>query len=162
MAKDLMDYNRLVDGALRTVVRQALRRAAREGLPGGHHFYVSFRTADAGVAIPEYLRSKYPDEMTIVIQHQFWGLEVTEEAFEVTLSFRKSPERLRVPFAALTGFFDPSVQFGLQFKAGEGGEAAPPQVSRPALEAPPKPAAALPAAKPDGGTVVNLDQFRKK
>lgn len=160
-----MDYNRLVDGALRTVVRQALRRAARDGLPGAHHFYVSFRTADPGVVIPEYLRTKYPEEMTIVIQHQFWGLEVTEEAFEVTLSFRKSPERLRVSFAALTGFFDPSVQFGLQFKPGEGGEAATAQVSRPALDAPAKPAAiAAPAAadKPEAGKVVTLDQFRKK
>ena len=160
-----MDYNRLVDGALRTVVRQALRRAGRDGLPGAHHFYVSFRTADPGVVIPEYLRTKYPEEMTIVIQHQFWGLEVTEEAFEVTLTFRKSPERLRVSFAALTGFFDPSVQFGLQFKSGEGGEATTPQVSRPALETAAKTGgvAVKPAPdKPEAGKIVTLDQFRKK
>jgi len=160
-----MDYNRLVDGALRTVVRQALRRAGRDGLPGAHHFYVSFRTADPGVVIPEYLRTKYPEEMTIVIQHQFWGLEVSEEAFEVTLTFRKSPERLRIPFSALTGFFDPSVQFGLQFKSGEGGETATPQVSRPALDTAAKPAAApaaKPSDKPEAGKIVALDQFRKK
>lgn len=164
-----MDYNRLVDGALRTVVRQALRRVAREGLPGAHHFYISFRTGDPGVVIPEYLRTKYPDEMTIVIQHQYWGLEVGDDAFEVTLSFRKSPERLRIAYAALTGFFDPSVQFGLQFKGAEGAEAASPQVARPALEAPPKaPSLAPPKAAAPGAPsapedkVVALDQFRKK
>lgn len=164
-----MDYNRLVDGALRTVVRQALRRVAREGLPGAHHFYISFRTGDPGVVIPEYLRAKYPDEMTIVLQHQYWGLEVGDDAFEVTLSFRKSPERLRIAYAALTGFLDPSVQFGLQFKGPEGAEAGSPQVARPALEAPPK-APSLAAPKPAAseappaaeGKVVALDQFRKK
>ena len=162
-----MDYNRLVDGALRTVVRQALRRVAREGLPGSHHFYISFRTGEAGVDIPEYLKAKYPEEMTIVIQHQFWGLEIDEDGFEVTLSFRKSPERLKVPFAALTGFFDPSVQFGLQFKGGEAGEGGGAQVARPLLEpaktpslAGPKPAPAEP--KGEVGKVVTLDQFRKK
>ena len=168
MAKDLMDYNKLVDSALRTVVGQALRRAARDGLPGSHHFYISFRTNDPGVDIPEYLHAKYPEEMTIVIQHQFWGLEIDEIGFEVTLSFRKSPERLKVPFAALTGFFDPSVQFGLQFK-GEGADAASAQVARPLLE--PAKTPGLPGPKPaagpaedggGGGKVVTLDQFRKK
>ena len=163
-----MDYNRLVDGALRTVVRQALRRVAREGLPGSHHFYISFRTGDPGVEIPEYLHAKYPEEMTIVIQHQFWGLEIGEDGFEVTLSFRKSPERLKVPFAALTGFFDPSVQFGLQFKGGDAGEASGTQIARPLLEpaktpslAAPKPAAPA-EPKDEVGKVVTLDQFRKK
>jgi hypothetical protein len=165
MAKDLMDYNRLVDGALRTVVQQALRRAAREGLPGSHHFYISFRTGDPGVDVPEYLRTKYPEEMTIVIQHQFWGLEIGEDGFEVTLSFRKSPERLKVPFAALTGFFDPSVQFGLQFKGGEAGEAGA-QIARPLLEPAKTPSLGGPKAgadpKGEAGKVVAWDQFRKK
>jgi hypothetical protein len=166
MAKDLMDYNRLVDGALRSVVGQALKRAARDGLPGSHHFYISFRTGEPGVEIPEYLRTKYPEEMTIVVQHQFWGLEIDDEGFEVTLSFRKSPERLRVPFAALTGFFDPSVQFGLQFKGGEG-EAGGAQVARSLLEPAKTPALAAPkpaqtAEKGGVGKVVTLDQFRKK
>jgi hypothetical protein len=165
MAKDLMDYNRLVDGALRTVVQQALRRAAREGLPGSHHFYISVRTGDPGVEVPEYLRTKYPEEMTIVIQHQFWGLEIDDDGFEVTLSFRKSPERLKVPFAALTGFFDPSVQFGLQFKGGESGEAGT-QIARPLPEPAKTPSLGAPKAvaepKGEAGKVVTLDQFRKK
>ena len=164
-----MDYNRLVDGALRSVVGQALKRAARDGLPGSHHFYISFRTGEPGVEIPEYLRSKYPEEMTIVVQHQFWGLEIDDEGFEVTLSFRKAPERLKVPFAALTGFFDPSVQFGLQFKGGEAAEAGGAQVARPLLEsaktttgtAPAKPTQAA-DEKAGVGKVVTLDQFRKK
>ena len=160
-----MDYNRLVDGALRTVVSNALKRAARDGLPGSHHFYISFRTGDPGVEVPDSLRAKYPEEMTIVIQHQFWGLEIGDDAFEVTLSFRKSPERLKVPLAALTGFFDPSVQFGLQFKGGEAGESAV-QTARPLLEPAKTPSLTGPksAAEPKGeaGKVVALDQFRKK
>jgi hypothetical protein len=116
MAQDQMKYNEMVENALLGVVRTALERAAKDGLPGQHHFYIAFRTQDPGVDIADHLAAKYPDEMTIVLQHQFWGLEVHEDHFEVTLSFNKRGERLVVPFAAVSSFFDPSVQFGLQFK----------------------------------------------
>jgi len=190
MAKDQIGYNRLVEKALRGVVREALERAALEGMPGGHHFYVSFRTADPGVAIPDFLKQKFPEEMTIVLQHQYWGLAVDAEAFEVTLSFSRARHTLHVPFRALTGFFDPSVQFGLQFQAadtveGQGVtlEGSPVRTMGPAMR---RPAAAedTPAARSAGGTppaalpkpeagpegppaddagkVVALDRFRKK
>ena len=174
MPKDLMDYNRMVETALRNVVRQALERARDEGLPGAHHFYLSFQTEDPGVVLADHLRAKYPDEMTIVIQHQFWGLEVEDDVFEITLSFNKVHERLRVPFRALTGFFDPSVQFGLQFQpavGADGNVAKPPAVvpqpglpvaspETPAEDESDKPAADETAE--DGSKVVALDQFRKK
>lgn len=171
MAKDFMNYNGLVQDALRGVVRQALLRVARQGLPGNHHLYIAFRTGDAGVDIPAYLRERYADEMTIVLQHQFWGLAVRDTDFEVQLSFNKNPEKLTIPFAALTGFFDPSVQFGLQFQpaGAEGAEAATeasPVAPSGALPAPQKPdesAEAKPAAdEAKKGEVVALDAFRKK
>ena len=187
-----MGYNRLVERALRGAVREALERVSAEGLPGAHHFYISFRTTDPGVQIPDFLRAKFPEEMTIVLQHQFWGLMVEQESFEVTLSFSRARQRLHVPFRALTGFFDPSVQFGLQFQQGEtrdvqgitidsstGGpplalpgqsDAKPARprlpARRPAAEAPPTAASSPePPAKPpaDGGDkAVALDRFRKK
>ncbi|ACL55729.1 SspB family protein [Methylobacterium nodulans] len=120
MADDLIRYDLLVQDALRSVVRKVLGDAAREGLAGEHHFYVSFRTDYPGVRISQRLREKYPQDMTIVLQHQFWDLGVTEHAFEVGLSFSGVPERLLVPFEAVTGFFDPSVQFGLKFELGDG------------------------------------------
>jgi hypothetical protein len=92
-----------------------LRQVADKGLPGSHHFYISFRSNDAGVQLPPYLRAKYPEEMTIVLQHQYWDLIITDEFFEVTVSFNKQQERIKVPFAALSAFVDPSVRFGLQF-----------------------------------------------
>ena len=171
MPKDLMDYNRMVETALRNVVRQALERARDDGLPGAHHFYLSFQTEDPGVVLADHLRAKYPDEMTIVIQHQFWGLEVEDDIFEITLSFNKVHERLRVPFRALTGFFDPSVQFGLQFQPADGAAAKPPAVvPQPGLpvaspKTPDEDAADKPDAEDaaeDGSKVVALDQFRKK
>jgi hypothetical protein len=116
MAQDLIRYDLLVQDALKSVVRKVLTDAAAHGLPGDHHFYISFRTEDPNVRISQRLREKYPVEMTIVLQHQFWDLAVTEHAFEVGLSFSGIPERLLVPFDALTGFFDPSVQFGLKFE----------------------------------------------
>lgn len=118
MAEDLMHYDLLVEDALRGVVRAALARVAEDGLPSMHHFYVGFRTGAPGVDIPDYLRQNFPEEMTIVLQHRFWGLEVAEDSFEVTLSFNKRQERLKIPFSALTSFLDPSVQFGLQFQHG--------------------------------------------
>ncbi len=110
----------MVEDALRSVVRSALETAAVHGLPGDHHFYITFRTGQAGVRIPDHLRARHPDEMTIVLQHQFWGLGVDDEAFEVTLSFGGVSERLHVPLAAITGFADPSAKFGLQFQAVDG------------------------------------------
>jgi uncharacterized protein len=115
MAKDLIRYDLLVQDALKGVVRKVLGDAIRDGLPGDHHFYISFRTDFPGVRVSQRLRDKYPQEMTIVLQHQFWDLIVTEHTFEVGLSFSGVPERLLIPFDALTGFFDPSVQFGLKF-----------------------------------------------
>ena len=119
MAEDLIRYDLLVQDALRGVVRKVLTDAARDGLSGEHHFYVSFRTEAPGVRMSQRLREKYPQDMTIVLQHQFWDLGVTEHAFEVGLSFSGVPERLLVPFDALSGFFDPSVQFGLKFDLNE-------------------------------------------
>src|SRR5690242_5846903 len=116
MPQDLIRYDLLVQDALKGVVRKVLNDATAHGMPGDHHFYISFRTHDAGVRISQRLRDKYPDEMTIVLQHQFWDLAVTEHAFEVGLSFSGIPERLLIPFDSLTGFFDPSVQFGLKFE----------------------------------------------
>ena len=166
MAKDLLQYNLLVESALKGVVRQALERAAAEGLRGEHHFFLTFRTDDPETEISAALAAEYPEEMTIVLQHQFWGLEVTPDRFRVTLTFNKVPETVDVPFRALTGFFDPSVQFGLQFQgAGESGEkprvtgsGAPPP-ARPEDSATPRPE---PGSAEDGDNVVTLDQFRKE
>lgn len=123
MADDLIRYDLLVQDALRGVVRKVLTDAARDGLAGEHHFYVSFRTEAPGVRMSQRLREKYPQDMTIVLQHQFWDLTVNEHTFEVGLSFSGIPERLLVPFDALSGFFDPSVQFGLKFDLAENAEA---------------------------------------
>jgi hypothetical protein len=116
MANDLIRYDLLVQDALKGVVRRVLSDAAKDGLLGEHHFYISFRTDFPGVRLSQRLRDKYPQEMTIVLQHQFWDLGITEHAFEVGLSFSGVPERLLIPFDALTGFFDPSVSFGLKFE----------------------------------------------
>jgi len=122
MSKDLIRYDLLVQEALKGVVRKVLIDAGKDGLSGEHHFYISFRTDFPGVRVSNRLREKYPQEMTIVLQHQFWDLGVTEHTFEVGLSFSGVPERLLVPFDALTGFFDPSVQFGLKFEVGDQSE----------------------------------------
>jgi uncharacterized protein len=156
MAQDLFDYPTMVETALRGVVREALARTAREGLRGAHHFYLSFRTHIPGVELPDDMLAKYPEEMTIVLQHQFWGLEVRDQDFSVTLTFQGHPEQLTIPFAAVTSFADPSVKFGLQFE--------------PTVERPPD-VAALPAkvpadaaAKPQqkAAEIVTLDKFRKR
>jgi hypothetical protein len=176
-----MRYDRMVEEALRGVVRQALARAAKTGLVGGHHFYITFRTRHPGADLPDYLLARYPDEMTIVLEHQFWGLEVDDEKFAVTLSFSNRAERLTVPLAAITAFADPSVKFGLQFQEADSGESGkdgaklqaageekPAEPAEPVpLAAPPAPAAPSPSAEkksppPGGGEVVTLDQFRKK
>jgi hypothetical protein len=115
MATDLIRYDLLVQQALRGVVRNVLAEAARNGLQGDHHFFITFKTNAPGLRLSNRMRERYPDEMTIILQHQFWDLAVTDHAFEVGLSFNKAPERLLVPFDSITSFVDPSVQFGLKF-----------------------------------------------
>jgi hypothetical protein len=184
MAEDLIRYDVLVQEAMRSVVRKVLTETARAGLPGNHHFFIAFDTRASGVRISSRLRERYPEEMTVVLQHQFWNLIVSDTGFEVGLSFGGTPERLLVPYTAIKGFFDPSVDFGLQFEvvnddeeAGAGaapnaegeGEAAPAPTALPT-----PPGAAAPAAEAADGAaeveeapakqaeVVSLDAFRKK
>ena len=141
MSKDLIRYDLLVQDALKGVVRKVISDAARDGLPGDHHFYVSFRTDFPGVRLSPRLREKYPEDMTIVLQHQFWDLSITEQHLEVGLSFAGVPERLFIPLDAVTGFFDPSVQFGLKFEIHDKDAAAEdkPAKSNGAVELPRKP-----------------------
>jgi hypothetical protein len=165
MPQDLYAYDEMVETALKGVVREALQRAARNGLRGGHHFYITFRTGAPGVTIPAYLRTKYPGEMTVVLQHQFWGLEVSEEGFAVTLSFQSRMERLSIPFAAVTAFADPSVQFGLQFGVPAAVEESSglPATLPPAEEGqPPAVESATAAGERPAAEIVTLDKFRKR
>jgi hypothetical protein len=141
MAEDIIRYDVLVQEALRSVVRKVLAEAARAGLPGEHHFYIAFDTAAPGVRLSSRIRQKYPEEMTVVLQHQFWDFVVTDTQFEVTLSFGGVAERLVIPFTAVKGFFDPSVQFGLQFDPARNPEAAEAADTAP-TETGPKPALA--------------------
>jgi len=122
---DHIRYDLLTQQALRGVVRNVLSEAAKKGLPGEHHFYVSFDTQAEGVRLSDRLKAQYPEQMTIILQHQFWDLEVDEDSFSVGLSFGGVPEKLHVPFEAIKGFFDPSVQFGLQFEEVGDTEAQP-------------------------------------
>lgn len=115
-------YDRMVEDALLSVVHRSLSYAAENGLPGEHHFYITFRTDHPGVQIPDHLRERYPGEMTIILQYQFWDLEVRDDSFSVTLSFSDVPEKLTIPFDAVAAFADPSVRFGLQFDVGDNGE----------------------------------------
>ena len=169
MATDHIRYDVLARDALRGVLRRVLTDAAEHGLPGEHHFFITFLSTAEGVKLSPRLLAQYPDEMTIILQHQFWDLVVTEDRFEVGLSFGGVPERLVVPFAAIKSFLDPSVQFGLQFEPSE----ATPETSTanlPTVQAP----SALPVPAPDaetkdepakpgeGAEVVRLDRFRKK
>ena len=158
MAEDHFRYDLMVENALRGVVRDALRRAAEHGLPGNHHFYLTFKTRAPGAEIPHYLIEGYPEEMTIVVQFQYWNLEVEDRRFSVMLSFNDVRERLVVPFEALSGFADPSVQFGLQFQENASSGSGEPD---PDPSAPPDGGGDAPA---DGGSgeVVSLDHFRKK
>jgi uncharacterized protein len=165
MAQDLYQYEKMVERALRGVVREALERAAREGLRGAHHFYIGFATQLPGVAIPEALRARYPEEMTIVLQHQFWNLQVDEAggAFSVGLSFGGVPAALSIPFAAVTAFVDPEIRFGLRFKSGS----APVKPETRALAVPPAEPAATErepeaAREAEAPQVVSLDAFRRR
>jgi hypothetical protein len=190
MAEDLIRYDILAQDALRGVVRKVLAEVARTGLPGEHHFYITFDTHAPGVRISSRLIAGYPEEMTIILQHQFWDLTVSESSFEVGLSFQGVPERLLVPFNAVKAFVDPSVQFALQFESTSGESLGPVEATGQDLEplpadvprkesATPLPApaaapvaeeggAAEPAAAENdaevesGADVVSLDAFRKK
>jgi hypothetical protein len=159
--QDLMQYEALAQDALRGVVKAALRRAASpEGIPGDHHFYITFRTKAPGVSGPQELLSKYPEEMTIVLQHQYWDLAPGETFFAVTLKFGGQPKRLSVPYAALTRFYDPSVQFLLQFEPAEGPREELPELED-ALEGLEE-AAPAEVSGDEEPKIVSLDQFRKK
>tara|TARA_R110002126_G_scaffold35040_45_gene108264 strand:- start:1873 stop:2382 length:510 start_codon:yes stop_codon:yes gene_type:complete len=167
MSEDMMDYQALVERAMKGVVREALLKVAKDGLPGEHHLYITFRTQDEGVEITDRLISQYPEEMTIVLQYQFWGLEISEDAFEITLSFSGTNERLFIPFDAVVGFADPSVNFGLQFKAApdaEFAEVGPGELQDieeiDEADAPEAPETGDKEQKT--GEVVALDSFRKK
>ncbi len=160
MTKDLMRYDLMTQEAMRLVVRKCLERAATDGLPGEHHFFLTFVTGADGVKVSDALHARYPQEMTIVLQHQFWGLEVTDEGFSISLTFNKVPEHLIVPFSAIKGFFDPAVQFGLQFPV-EGYEPEE-QIGTEAATADDSSEDGSPEVEPEKGAVVSLDAFRKK
>ncbi len=183
---DHIRYDLLTQQALRGVVRAVLTDAAKKGLPGEHHFYIAFDTRAEGVRIPDRLRAQYPEQMTIILQHQFWDLKVTDDEFEVGLSFGGIPAKLTIPFEAVKGFFDPSVQFGLQFEEVGDDEAqqrsAPANAEEQAPDQPTETRKRVPASPvapkseppgagsepqdepPDNGgaEVVRLDRFRKK
>ncbi len=176
--KDYLNYKGMVEQALRGVLTDTLKQVAEHGLRGNHNLYISFLTTHPGVTIAAYLHNKYPKEMTIILQHQFWDLDVSEEGFDVTLSFNNVPERLSIPFEALTGFTDPSVQFGLQFKlesegatvdkaAGATRDLAATPIGAPSLTEVKDTDAAADgetgeAEAKDSEKIVTLDQFRKK
>ena len=151
---DRFHYDALVDDALRSVVRRVLRQVADKGLPGSHHFYISFRSTDPGVKLPDYLRAKYPEEMTIVLQHRYWDLKVEDDFFSVGLSFGGVPSTLVVPFASVTRFHDPAVEFSLTFQADGGDDL---------VEEPDEAENDAPRADPgDGSNVVSVDFTKKK
>lgn len=165
MAEDLIRYDILAQEALRGVVRKVLSEVARTGLPGEHHFFISFVTRAPGVRMSQRLLEQYDKEMTIVLQNQFGALRVSETGFEVELSFDGRPELLAIPFSAVKGFFDPSVQFGLQFDvervAGDDGDTdGETAADEPQSGSDTAPAPAAPEAT--GEKVVSLDSFRKK
>lgn len=182
MAEDHIRYDILVQEALRGAMRKVLTEVARTGLPGNHHFFITFLTTAPGVRVSSRLRERYPDQMTIVLQYQFWDLKVTDSGFEVALSFSDVPEKLEVPFSAVRGFYDPSVNFELEFdvkSAEEAQGAAEPTLlapadnkSEPAKAATGKKKASEKTADGDGADeekedgkgadVVSLDAFRKK
>lgn len=163
MANRGFTYETMIEEALRGMVRRVLKMVQKDGLPGDHHLYLTFRTDAEGVDVSEAIRGRWPEEMTIVLQHQFWDLEVYAERFSVTLSFADVPQKLGIPYAAITAFADPSVKFGLQFMhqtdaVDETDEAPAPTAA--ASVSSPSPAADAPAA--DGANVVALDKFRRR
>jgi uncharacterized protein len=172
MATDHIRYDVLARDALRGVLRRVLADAAEHGLPGEHHFFITFLSTAEGVKLSPRLLAQYPEEMTVILQHQFWDLVVTEDRFEVGLSFGGIPERLVVPFNSIKSFFDPSVQFGLQFEPADATEAAATNLPAVPATSTASSAVAVPAlatetedepTKPsEGAEVVRLDRFRKK
>jgi hypothetical protein len=171
MATDHIRYDVLARDALRGVLRRVLTDAAEHGLPGEHHFFITFLSTAEGVKLSPRLLAQYPEEMTVILQHQFWDLTVTEDRFEVGLSFGGIPERLVVPFNSIKSFFDPSVQFGLQFEPADTAEAPAAKLPAAPATSPAPMALTVPAtaenqeepAKPsEGAEVVRLDRFRKK
>jgi uncharacterized protein len=182
MATDLIRYDLLVQDALRSVVRKVLGDTARNGLIGEHHFNIAFKTQAPGVVAPAAVKSRFPDEMSIILQHEFWDLVVRDDAFEVSLNFSRKPERLTVPFDSITGFTDPSVPFGfkLEPRVSEPASRAPAAVDqKEPPRAPAKPAPVKPPAEPAASAkssrsadksaeangeakVVSIDAFRKK
>jgi len=154
MAQDLFHYDKMIERALRGLIRDALARVSREGLRSEHHFYIGFATATPGVVLPARLLARFPDEMTIVLQHQFWDLAVGDEAFSISLSFDKQVERLTIPYAAIRSFADPSVDFHLEFAEPRAESGEKPEAPA-AVEALPKPARG-------DAQVVALDSFRKR
>ena len=163
----LIPYEDYVQAALRSVVSRVLKSVQSGGLPGQHHFYIAFKTRYPGVVLPKALLDKYPDEITIVLQNRYWDLEVYDDHFEVSLSFNQVPSHIVVPYAALVGFVDPAVNFGLQFQPPGAEEEAMAPVA--AAESEPEAASAAEEgeASPDssgdsGSNVITLDRFRKK
>jgi uncharacterized protein len=170
MAEDLMRYDQLAQNALRGVVRDALRKIQKSGLPGEHHFYIAFNTKYPGVGLSPRIAERYPREMTVVLQHQYWNLNIYEDRFEVELSFDNIPEKLIIPFNSIKGFLDPYVQFGLQFEVVPVDEAEEPKLGE-VVDMTGKPAGEKLSANADVGEVaaeaseqkvVSLDAFRKK
>ncbi len=159
----LIPYDEIVQEALRAVVGRVLGEVEAAGgtLPGEHHFYITFKTGAPGVAIPTHLKERFPDEMTIVIQNKFWDLAVTDEGFQVGLSFNQIPAKLQIPFAAITAFVDPAVDFGLQFQAAVAGLDAP-EPHENAENDSPEQGAATDVDPGDGTNVVTVDFGRKK
>ncbi|MDX1922920.1 MAG: ClpXP protease specificity-enhancing factor SspB [Alphaproteobacteria bacterium] len=160
MTEEDLRYDLMVEGALRRVVSDTLKMVAERGLPGSHHFYISFLTEYVGVQIPQHLHEQYPKEMTIVLQYQYYGLVVTETGFSVTLSFNNIKERLTIPFGAITTFADPSVNFALQFQTMEDGDEEDAFDDDSANEEVKK--SSTPKDDGEKGVVISLDQFRKK
>lgn len=162
MAEDVLRYDKMVENALRGVLKEALSLVEKQGLPGEHHFYITFRTKFPGTAIPKFMLARHPEEMTIVLQHQFWDLRVHDDFFEVTLSFNQVPETCVVPFAAVTAFADPSSKFGLQFQTEEDDESDLDELAAEDLSEPPAPGPQEVAKEEERGQVITLDAFRKK
>jgi len=159
----LIPYDEIVQEALRAVVGRVLGEVQHGGgeLPGNHHFYITFKTGAAGVSIPKSLRERFPDEMTIVLQNKFWDLSVDDEGFRVGLSFNQIPAKLEIPFAAITAFVDPAVDFGLQFQS-VAADVAPPAHEDAENDGPGKEQGVKPDVADDGSNVVTVDFGRKK
>ena len=153
----LIPYDDVVQEALRAVVGRVLGNVARDGLPGDHHFYITFKTQAPGVSIPQHLHERFPDEMTIVLQNKFWDLDVTPQGFTVSLTFNQVPAKLQIPFAAITAFVDPAVDFGLQFQAAV--DELAPEAHEDAENDGPEPDG---DGDGDGSNVVSIDFGRKK